>query len=276
MVQNGERHPLHPLKLQISRSYPYKPLKFASIFLFNRPKYWMDYFRWCTLKNSHNQPELWVRFYGFYFFKGLFYKNVIRLSMCFNVELLLKVEKCDRVFVGGDPVNWVDPLGLASVGDTVFFSWHGTQWPNHATVVSQVDTNGNATHAFGAWGDSMTFHEVDLRQYNGGIQGNIIGYGDMTGINSGSLQDFMNHWNGRNVAPDWDGSKGNVCIDATTAPDGWGGPSLRDAMRQDYNNNPDSYRDFGAGSANPNSDLFFRRNGWLQQFFINTNRYQEP
>jgi hypothetical protein len=157
-----------------------------------------------------------------------------------------------------------------------FFSWSGTTWPNHAVIVTQVNAGGDATHAFGAWGDTMTFHEADLTRYNGGIQDNIIGYGDMSGLNVGSLQDFLNNWNGRNVAPNWDGSQGSVCIDATTAVDGWGGNTLRDAMRQDYQNNSSSYRDFGAGPANPNSSLFYRRNGWLQQFFQNTNRYQTP
>ena len=32
--------------------------------------------------------------------------------MCFNVALLLKDKDCDRVFVGNDPVNLVDPWGL--------------------------------------------------------------------------------------------------------------------------------------------------------------------
>jgi len=36
--------------------------------------------------------------------------------MCFNVDLLLKAKDCDGVFVGGDPVNWVDPWGLSALG----------------------------------------------------------------------------------------------------------------------------------------------------------------
>jgi len=36
--------------------------------------------------------------------------------MCFNVDLLLKAKDCDGVFVGNDPVNWIDPLGLRNWG----------------------------------------------------------------------------------------------------------------------------------------------------------------
>ena len=38
----------------------------------------------------------------------------------------------------------------------------------------------------------MTFHEVDLAKYNNGIGADIIGYGDMTGLNALSLLDFVN------------------------------------------------------------------------------------
>jgi len=35
--------------------------------------------------------------------------------MCFNVDLLLKAKDCDGVFVSNDPVNWIDPDGLARI-----------------------------------------------------------------------------------------------------------------------------------------------------------------
>ncbi len=169
-----------------------------------------------------------------------------------------------------------DSLGLAATGDVAFFNWRGTQWPNHAVVVTQVNSSGDATHAFGAWGDTMTFHEVNLSKYNNGILDSLIGYGDMTGLNSQSMADFINNWNGRPVAPNWDGYQGEVCIDATTAKDGFGGSKLRDAMLKDFLKNQGTYTDFGGGPPNPNTSMFYRRNAWLKQFFINSNRYARP
>lgn len=95
----------------------------------------------------------------------------------------------------------------------------------------------------------------------------------MSGLNSGNLKGFMKNWNGRPVARDWDGSKGKVCVDAATATDGWGGDKLRTAMKKDFYKHPSKYNDFGGGAPDPGRSGFYRRNQWLQQFFINTGRY---
>lgn len=178
-------------------------------------------------------------------------------------------------YVGGNPINFSDPSGLAKKGDVLFFNWKGSDFPEHLAIVTSVDPEGNATSAFGAWGDSMTYHEVDLSKYNGGVQGSIIGYGDMNGLNSGDLDGFMKAWNGSRVATNWDGSKGNVCVDAATATDGWGGYKLRNAMKSDFYKHPSKYYDFGGGLPNPGQRGFYRKNPWLQQFFIDTGRYDK-
>jgi hypothetical protein len=143
--------------------------------------------------------------------------------------------------------------------------------------VTSVDANGTPTRAFGGWGDG-TFHEVDLTSYNGGIQDNIIGTGDMSGLASTSLEAFMQAWNGRAVAPDWDGARGSVCIDAATATDAYGGNTLRNAMRADYEQRPGTYQPIpldagGSQRPNPADASFYRSNPWLQRFFVNTGRY---
>ena len=172
-------------------------------------------------------------------------------------------------YVAADPIGWYDLLGLAKLGDIVFFNWKNTNFPEHSAIVTKVDNNGNAVSSFGGWGDTMTFHEADLLTYNNGVQSDIIGYGDMTGLTSQSLPDYMKQWSDTAVAPDWDGSKGKVCVDATTSKTGWGGDLLRQAMTSDFKKNPSVY------SLTPNNSLFFRRNSNLQRFFIDTNRYDK-
>jgi RHS repeat-associated protein len=177
-------------------------------------------------------------------------------------------------YVGNDPINTVDPLGLANVGDVVFFNWHGSDFPNHMAVITGVDSEGNPTTAFGAWGDTMTFHEADLNSYNGGVTNNIIGYGNMKGLtDADDLARYIDNWDNAPVAPGWDGSQGDVCIDGLTAPDGYGGSKLRKAMKKDFNKNKQKYKDFGAGKPNPQQPAFYRRNAWLNQFFRNTGRF---
>lgn len=122
----------------------------------------------------------------------------------------------------------------------------------------------------------MTFHEADLSKYNGGVIGNIIGYGSLAGIvGLDAMESYKKAWDGRAVAPEWDGAKGNVCIDGVTSIDGYGGAKLRDAMKADFKANSKKYRNFGAGNANPNQAAFFRPLAWLVQFFKNTNRYAD-
>jgi hypothetical protein len=185
-------------------------------------------------------------------------------------------------YVTNNPVNSFDPFGLAEAGDVVFFNW-STQgqytWPRHAAIVTQVDNNGTPTHAFGAWGDTMEFHEVDLKVYNGGIQDNIIGTGSMKDLKQISVEDLIEIWDETHVAPDWDGNRGLVCVDVVTDPAGLGGGVIREEMAEDLRRHPESYETItldNGGSKIPNSSSpsFYRTNPWLKQFFINTNRYE--
>lgn len=166
-------------------------------------------------------------------------------------------------------------MAKVNLGDVILFNWHGTDFPNHAAVATRITADGSGpTHGFAAWEDTMTFHEVDLTTYNGGVVASIIGYGSLAGIvGLDALESYRKTWDGRQVAPEWDGSKGNVCIDGVTSIDGYGGAKLRDAMRADFKANPKKYRNFGAGEPDPSKAVFFRRLGWLVQFFKNTNRY---
>lgn len=168
-------------------------------------------------------------------------------------------------------------MAKVNLGDVIVFNWSGTDFPKHAAVATQVTADGSAaTHGFAAWEDTMTFHEVDLRTYNGGVLKNIIGFGSLAGIvGLDALESYRKAWEGRAVAPEWDGSKGNVCIDGVTSIDGYGGEKLRSAMRADFKAHRRKYRNFGAGEPNPAQDVFFRRLGWLVQFFKNTGRYAD-
>ena len=166
-------------------------------------------------------------------------------------------------------------MAKVNLGDVIVFNWSGTDFPKHAAVATQIAADGAApTHGFAAWEDTMTFHEVNLSTYNGGVIGNIIGYGSLAGIvGLDALESYRKKWDGRQVAPDWDGAKGNVCIDGVTSIDGYGGPKLRAAMTADFKANPKKYTNFGAGEPNPAKAIFFRRLGWLVQFFKSTGRY---
>lgn len=168
-------------------------------------------------------------------------------------------------------------MAKVNLGDVVIFNWHGTDFPNHAAVATQITPDGTAaTHGFAAWGDTMTFREADLSSYNGGVVKNIIGYGSLSGIVAlNTLESYRKAWNGRQVAPDWDGAKGSVCIDGVTSIDGYGGVKLREAMKADFKANRTKYRNFGAGEPDPSKAVFFRRLAWLVQFFKNTNRYAD-
>jgi len=179
-------------------------------------------------------------------------------------------------FVGNGPMNAVDAWGLAKAGDIVFFNWYGENYPHHLGVVAKVDKYGNATNVFAAWGDSLYYHEVDLSKYNGGIQDNIIGYGDMTDLNSLDLEKFIKEWGKVKRDPDWNGYNGYVCVDEATDVNGYGGEKLRDAMKQDYNNNPEGYPLIKGDpmKPNPENEWFYRKNPWLLDFFINTGRYE--
>jgi len=184
-------------------------------------------------------------------------------------------------YANNAPTVLADPSGLSTAGDVVFFNWSSSSsaWPRHAAIVTRVDHNMVPTHAFGAWGDTMTFHEVDLTKYNNcGIQKNIIGTGDMQGLQERTVAQVMASWGGRLVAPGWDGDKGLVCIDVVTAKDGYGGTLVRNAMASDYGARPSTYKPIpieggGAKTPNPESGSFYRANPWLQQFYINTSRY---
>lgn len=166
-------------------------------------------------------------------------------------------------------------MGQVNLGDVIIFNWHKSDFPNHASVTTRISSDGTAaTHGFGAWGDTMTFHEVELAAYDGDATKGIIGYGNLSGIiGLDALEAYRKLWEGRPVAADWDGSKGNVCIDGVTAIDGYGGAKLRAAMLADFKTQPGKYVNFGAGKPDASKAIFFRRLAWLVQFFKNTNRY---
>ena len=180
-------------------------------------------------------------------------------------------------YIDNNPINLYDIFGLAKVGDVVFFNFKGPNWPEHIAVVSSTDSQGNAISAdFGAWQDTMKFHDIDLRKYQSkNIQSSIIGYGDMSNLHSDTLETFIKKWNQRMVG---DGQRwvrtGNVCNDAITREeDGWGGKVLRDAMRNDYFKRRNSYNEIFP-NLTPKNEFFYRRNGILQRFFKNTGRYE--
>lgn len=166
-------------------------------------------------------------------------------------------------------------MAKVNLGDVILFNWSGKDFPQHAAVATRIVADGTApTHAFAAWEDTMTFHEADLTTYNGGVVSNIIGYGSLSGIvGLDALESYRKKWDGSAVAPEWDGTKGHVCVDGVTSIDGYGGEKLRAAMRADFKSNPRKYRNFGAGDPNPANESFFRRLAWLVQFFKNTGRF---
>jgi RHS repeat-associated protein len=187
-------------------------------------------------------------------------------------------------YVGWTPLAWTDPDGLAERGDVVFFNWGNKKgevqdWPMHLAIVTRVDANGNPTHAFGAWGDSMTYHEVDLSTHNGGITKNIVGTGSMTWLNESSADDVVKTWSGRAVAKNWgeNGEPGPVCVDVATAVDGLGGSVLRAAMDQDLKDNMSVYsaqaKRSGTSAPEAGKDSLYRRNQNLRQFLMNTDRF---
>jgi RHS repeat-associated protein len=187
-------------------------------------------------------------------------------------------------YVGWAPLSCDDPDGLAERGDVVFFNWHEPKpvdWPRHAAIVTQVDASGNPTHAFGAWEDTMKFHEVDLSKYHGGITGNIIGTGSMAGLTSMSVDDLMKKWNGTDVAANWGehGEPGPVCVDIATAPLSLGGAKLRSAMDKDLGQHPGTYKElakkYGMPQAKAGKDSLYRQNPYLKQFFMDTKRYTD-
>jgi len=186
-------------------------------------------------------------------------------------------------YVGWTPLSYDDPDGLAERGDVVFFNWGDPvqDWPRHAAIATKVDSAGNPTHVFGAWEDTMTFHEVDLSKYHGGVKDNIIGTGSMKGLSSISVEQLVKTWSGRAVAENWSehGEPGPVCLDACTAADGLGGPKLRSEMNKDLGSHPQSYKDMakrsGTSAPQAGKDSLYRRNMHLWQFFKNTNRYTD-
>jgi hypothetical protein len=184
-------------------------------------------------------------------------------------------------YTGNNPIAFLDILGLANVSDVIFFNFgsrRASTWPRHVAIATAVDSTGKPTKAFGAWSDTMTFHEVDLRTYNDGIQDTIIGTGNMSGLSSITIEELMKNWRGKPVAANWIGNQGLICNDVITSASGFGGQKLRDAMMANFYSNPAAYRPIpldkgGNMLPNPLNNSFYRANPWIQQFFINTGKY---
>ncbi len=101
----------------------------------------------------------------------------------------------------------------------------------------------------------------------------------MAGLTSTSVDNLKKNWAGKEVGVDWNGNKGKVCVDIATDIHGFGGSKLRNAMKNDYKQESSTYMPIPLGTGakqkpDPKNNSFYRANPWLQQFFINTGRYE--
>jgi RHS repeat-associated protein len=187
------------------------------------------------------------------------------------------------IYVANDPINRVDVTGLAEVGDLVFFHWDNPKnvvaGHLHSAIVTAVDEDGHATSAYGAWGSlGMTYGEVVLDDDE---RKGILGYGDLSDLDfdrEAALDRVKTDWLGEQVAPDWNGTAGHVCVDVITETSndlkGYAGDLLRPLMRQDFKAHPKRYHNFWSKPLTPADGFFYRRVPTLIDFLVSTGRWR--
>ena len=189
-----------------------------------------------------------------------------------------------------NPINFLDPDGNAAVGDAVFFNWKGFSHPRHVAIVTEVDSAGIPTKAYGLWAqpsgpsEYQTKDLTQIREDGKTYQEFMIGSGKMEGLTSSDIETVKIDFDEK--TQDWEGNwegdeEGFVCIDVITNNDiGLGGEKIRDAMKSDMEKNQDSYSGIDEiikkdGKINTNNNFNYRKNTILMQFFINQEKFEK-